>query len=941
MMSEKKSKASWTYRLLQILAEWIINRPKTLVLPQALLCIAGILYTVFNLEFSSDRNDLVGSGKKYHEIFLKFRAEFPQEDDMVALVESGNLEKNRQFVERLGSRLQGDPKHFTNVFWKGDLKSMGPKSLLFLDLETLRSFRDSIQTYLPVLQFFSETRSLNDLFKRVNRQFATSGETQSRDTVTENTDNAPLFSDSEPNSSAETNNLISSLPSLHTIIRLANNALTRPGKPTAPPLSAFFPDESMDSGAGSDEGYITYDQGHLFLLTCQAASPEVISSAVERLRMWVKITEQELPGLNVGITGEPILEYEEMSQSQQDTASASVLALCLVMTIFVFGYHETRRPIKTTVCLLVGLVFTMAFTTLTVGRLNILTITFAPILIGLSIDFGVHLVSRYEEELTKGKSPENAIKIALTNTGQGIVTGAITTSLAFFSMTFTDFRGIQEMGIITGGGMILSLIPMISILPAWLLHGVRRSQIPADLPVGNPEKRTPIRQRIEQKWLARPGITVGIIITLTLVAIPFGKSVQFDYNLLNMQSDDLPAVEWEHRLINSASKSVLFAAVMTDSLEEARDLEKKVLALESVSTVDSMTSVLSGSDEEISENTKQKLLVAQEIQKSLNDLTFAEPSEDRVSIQELSRTLWSFQGYLGSASERVKTAEVPYLKQMLSSMKDSVIELRKQLFEKRTGISSSERITAFQNRFLNEIRDTFHAIKSQDLRSPMNESDLPPFLRSRFIGQTGKSLIYIYPSKNIWERENQEEFIQQLRSIAPEVTGTPVQLYEYTSLLKNSYEKAAFYALIVITIIAYIRFRSVLYTILSLTPVGIGFIWMLGCMGWFGVPFNPANIMTLPLVVGIGVTNAIHILGRFQEDQTPALFCGSAGKAVLVSGLTTVAGFGSLILAEHRGISSLGAMMSLGTLACMLVALIALPALLATLRPKQRSITTN
>ncbi len=944
-----KSQDTWSRKFLRALSLWVIEKPKLLVWPQLILFLVGIFYTITQLEFSTDRNDLVGSDKKYHQIFLNFREEFPQEDDLVVLVESGNLEKNRQFVERLGARLLNDPAHFTNVFWKGDLKSLGPKSLLFMDTETLISFRDSIRTYLQVLQFFSETESLNDLFRRVNRQFAAASvkekerETNPDGLLGGDSSDKETHAKSAKEKEIGVNALLSALPSLHVILQLSIDALERPGDPTAPPLSAFFPDESMDSGSGSDAGYITYDQGSLFLLTCQAASPEVISKSVERLRMWTRLTEQELPGVNVGITGEPVLEYEEMRQSQNDTTSASILALSLVMTIFLFGYHETRRPIKTTLCLAVGLAFTMAFTTLVIGRLNILTITFAPILIGLAIDFGVHLVSRYEEELISGASPEKAIQSALENTGQGILTGALTTAFAFLAMLLTDFRGIQEMGIITGGGMILCLIPMITLLPIWLIHGSRRGLVPADLPIPHSNRnqnhiaKLPLRTRLENKWLKSPRMTVGIIVLLSILCIPSASKVTFDYNLLNMQSENLPAVTWEGRLIQSASKSVLYAAVMTDDLQGSLELEEKIKALDCVSKIDSMTSVLSDPNRPVTEATQEKLDLAREIQIALSGLSFSIPSQEPISIEDLSRTLWSFQGYVGSAADRINSSQVEmrYLSQTLEKLKSTVIELRKQLFEKRLGANSAERVMAFQNRFLNEIRETFEALKRQDLSAPMGVQDLPDFLRSRFIGKTGKHLIYVYPKKNIWDRDNQEEFVQALRTIAPNVTGTPIQLYEYTTLLKTSYENAALYALAIIIVLAGIKFRKFTDVILCLIPTLFGFTWMLGLMGWLQIPFNPANIMTLPLVVGIGVTNAIHILGRYREDGSVTLFSGSSGKAVLVSGLTTIAGFGSLMMAEHQGIASLGAMMSLGTLACMSAALVALPSILACIQPSK------
>src|SRR5207247_3827190 len=132
--------------------------------------------------------------------------------------------------------------------------------------------------------------------------------------------------------------------------------------------------------------------------------------------------------------------------------------------------------------------------------------------------------------------------------------------------------------------------------------------------------------------------------------------------------------------------------------------------------------------------------------------------------------------------------------------------------------------------------------------------------------------------------------------------------------------------------------RVIACWLLSLFPVGIGTCWVVGVMGATGIMFNPANIMTLPLVVGIGVTNGIHILNRFAEEHHPSILAKSTGKAVLVSGLTTIAGFGSLIVAKHQGIQSLGYIMATGTATCMLIGLTFLPALLNLLSKRGWSI---
>ena len=201
-------------------------------------------------------------------------------------------------------------------------------------------------------------------------------------------------------------------------------------------------------------------------------------------------------------------------------------------------------------------------------------------------------------------------------------------------------------------------------------------------------------------------------------------------------------------------------------------------------------------------------------------------------------------------------------------------------------------------------------------------------MRNRFVGAHGKFLLQVYPKDDVRQHDKEKEFVAEMRTIDPNVTGEPVQLLEYTELLKDSYITAAWYSLAAIAFMVLVHFRSPLAVILALIPVGIGTLWLAGLMGWLGWPFNPANIMTLPLVIGIGVTNGIHILNRYAEERTPGILARSTGKAVLVSGLTAIAGFGSLILAKHRGIHSLGVIMSVGIATCMIAGLTFLPALL-------------
>jgi hypothetical protein len=417
-------------------------------------------------------------------------------------------------------------------------------------------------------------------------------------------------------------------------------------------------------------------------------------------------------------------------------------------------------------------------------------------------------------------------------------------------------------------------------------------------------------------------VTAFIVVSCGVAALQlFQGKIKFDYNLLNMQSAGLAAVEFGQKLIDSG-QSVLFGAVVANSLDEATALESRLRALTNVvSKVDSVAGFLRPDPDE---NTKLELIAG--IKQELAPLKFDATDMNPVDISDLSRTLSWFSGYLGLAIKDVR-GEDPNLAAQFASLQQAILDLRKTMLDGDTNAHAAK-LAVFQQAFFADVRQTFQLLQQQDDFAPLRVEDLPAVLRNRFVGVTGKFLLQVYPKNDVWQRDNQKKFIEELRTVDPDVTGTPVQLYEYTSLLVNSYITAAWYSLIAIAILVFLHFRSVGAVILSLLPVVIGVLWLVGMMGWFGIPFNPANIMTLPLVIGIGVTNGIHILNRFAEEHTPGILSRSTGKAVLVSGLTAIAGFGSLMLAKHRGIHSLGFIMATGIAACMIAALTFLPALL-------------
>ena len=787
--------------------------------------------------------------------------------------------------------MQAETNLFRDVFFQQSLGMMGAKGLQFATETNLVELREMLRAARPFLEQFTQTTNLNSLFGQINQAFRTAKE--------------------EDN--AQNQSLVKSLPALGRIVAQAHDALRRPGVPPSPNVAALL-DNSREALLSS---YLTFNDGRLFVVTCHAPSDDQTGEVVDRLRALVAATRAEVPGVNVGITGEPVLDYDEMTQSQKDATLASVVSLCLCAVIFIYGYNETGRPIKATLCLLVGVGYTMALTTLTVGHLNILTITFVPMLIGLAMDYAVHLITRYEEELHHGKTEEEAIAKAMIYTGQGILTGALTTAGAFLAMCFTNFQGIKEMGIICGGGLLVCLIPMMTMLPVLLLRG-RQNQL--DHAIRDDDRRA----RLERVWLERPAWMLGLTATLCVAALFGARKVYFDYNLIKMQSPSLSSVAFERTLLESADKSLLYGAVLADSLSNAVAWQERI---ERLPTVAATEPPFYRDFLQPDQGGKRQLI--HEVKAAVAGLKFRPPDAQPVNLADLSGTLFYTSCYAGLAALATATNE-PALSAQLSALSEAITDLRREMLggDAAKQAAGAVKLAQFQQAFLADLHETFRLLQGQDDVAPATVADLPPALHHRFIGEHGKFLIQVYPKEDVWQRAAQERFVADLRTVDPNVTGTPVQLYVYETVLKDSYVQAAWYSLAAIAVLVLFHFRSVRAMLLALVPVAIGTLWLAGLMGWTGVPINLANIMTLPLVIGIGVTNGIQILNRYAEEGTPGILSRSTGKAVFVSGLTAIAGFGSLILAQHRGIRSLGIIMATGIATCMIAALIFLPALL-------------
>jgi predicted RND superfamily exporter protein len=217
---------------------------------------------------------------------------------------------------------------------------------------------------------------------------------------------------------------------------------------------------------------------------------------------------------------------------------------------------------------------------------------------------------------------------------------------------------------------------------------------------------------------------------------------------------------------------------------------------------------------------------------------------------------------------------------------------------------------------------------------------MPLSIQKRYVSEkTGRISLYVYPKEDVWDPKKMDFFIKELRTVDPNITGTPVEVYESSRLLEKSFHRVALYSLIAIILIVFIDFKNLRLTILALTPLTLGMLWLFELMGLLGIRFNLANFFGIPILLGVGVDNAVQIVHRYLKEKDmssiSSFMTKSTGIAVLLTSLTTFASFVTLVFARHKGIASLGLIMSLGTLTCFVGSMIILPCTLKIFTVRQ------
>jgi hopanoid biosynthesis associated RND transporter like protein HpnN len=915
------------------LAHFIVGAPVAVIVGACALTIAAIVHVVLfatnpkNQFLDTDRNQLIGADVDYNKRYMALEKEFGDLGAMTIVVEAKTRDRCRQFAEEVGARLAKSPDLYGTIFYRVPLESLQGKTLLFANLDDLKELASTLED-VRIPDRLAAGEGLGGFFTGLGAHVQKKVDT----------------GDTSGQGGGEDMGGI-----LYSVLDGVRDCMAK-GKPyTGAPWKDVVDDGWAWNKPGAKAGTRTSRYGpdgkRLVILVQPVAHEGDLDGAVQSVHALSALLDEyrkkdgPWADVNVGLTGGPVLAVDEMDTYRTDVTLSTVVGFFSVILLFMISFRRVLGPICAGICLAMAICFTLSFAALSFGHLNLISIVFLEILIGLGIDFGIHLISRYDEERTYGMEPGPALEAALGLTGRASAAGATTTALAFMATLLADFQGIREFGVIAAVGILLCLGTMLVVLPAMIVvldrgkYGLSRRPRPG-------WARTRAAVALDRYAVTRPALLV--LATLVAGGLAFGVSLKwlrYSGNLLDLQATNLESVQYAIDLVQGDE----IANLVAESPAQLEEYTAKLRKLPDV--VDHVDSFPVQQKEKLAEIARIAQLVSSTpggSGKGHDGVGLAKnpPLDETAAKAELASLregVGAFSEALEKAQEQAYSSGMSLEVAEIQKIVDRLGEIQKVADpDAPDAIGRANHLIAYSSGLTKELSDLMQTLRREttDARA-VTANDLPREIKDRFVGKTGKLLLHIYPKKPIFDDKPLEEFVAKVRKECPALTGVPVQIYETGKRMKEGYEKAGYFAFIFIAIYLVLHFRSFAHGGITLAALVVGAAIGTGLLTIKGETLNPANMLAIPLTLGIGVCYAIQLVHRHRQAYARRSVAGpqpviatSTGRGVILSAGTNVVGFGALALAHHQGTASIGWAITFGVVGCLVAALLFLPALL-------------
>jgi len=607
--------------------------------------------------------------------------------------------------------------------------------------------------------------------------------------------------------------------------------------------------------------------------------------------------------VKIALTGEAALNGEEFQSVTQGAALAGIVSFFLVTIVIWLGMPVARLIIPALSLLVLGFMVNIGFATIAVGSLNMISVAFAVLFIGLGIDYAIHTVLRYWEERVRGRDNLQAIATAAHHAGPALALCTLTTSLAFLAFVPSDFVGMAQLGIIAAGGIVVALIAALTLIPAVL----------AKMDITPKEKHllnTPVLPKPVWQHL-RLGTTVFTVL-VAIAAIVLLRDVRFDGDPVNLKDPTSPSVVAFKELLKSQPGEAYAAQIIVKDAETAEKLVPRLQQLDSVKSVRWADSFLPARQEA---KLQQLSLLAGVVPSGHLQIIDITATQRRKALSDIQAALLQIE-QTDKASEKLRY-EAATLRRALI-----ILNIPQP--------ASNETLALLEHDMFLQLPGLLQRLGEMAMTEPLDIQTLDIDIARRYVTGDGRWRLEVIPRDDLGNETALRAFVADVRQIADNVTGTPVEITGAADVVSNAMRMATIIAFGLVLLVLIPVLRSVVSITLVLAPLILSALLLLAYTVIFKSPFNFANVIVLPLLLGLGVDSAIHYVMRAREDGAKRQVVDTTTpRAVLISALTTIGSFGTLWLSPHMGMSSMGELLTIAIIITLITTLIVLPQFIA------------
>lgn len=877
-------------RLAVHLARLAICYPWTTVLLGGVAAAALLTAGSVKLEYRTERAALQARAKYAKESEELLTKEFGGKDDIVVTVQGSERQLVMTAMDDLAKAFCREGRQFQAVLHQIDRSKLCAKRLYWLSVAQLQAIQRFCEETTPILHDGWTSLSAENLLGSLllQRSDVQAGRSpQSAETVEDR--------------------LVQFAQSLSTALTLPE-AFDSPWPDLAIStlrLSESPPSQTADSPQESDrEGYLLSADGKTGFVLLQLREDQKAfvqnGEGMEALQQIVDTVGEKHGKVTIGLTGWPVMEYQEIRSTRNHWWLAMIVSMAGLGLVSVVGLGGIRHPLVVLLVVLVGLGWSLGGMLLAVRHLTLWTSTLGAFLIAVAGGQALHFVARYKELRREGKKVHVALIDAAATVGPTIATGAFCIAVALAMVSWTHAAGMAELGISAGAGVLGCSLAVLTVLPALVCLADRwQPDRAVSAPLGWVHTMS--------QFIARSHLVLHAGLVLTVLVVVGIKDLCYDDNLLEIQPVGLPGVALDQQLLTEINQSTWFAVSLAKTPEEALARKAKLLQLPSVERVDEIDSLLP-------RDGKAKQPVVQQIAKQLARLP-VEPAQIPVAEPSiLALRLRQSLDWMAN-SPRAKT-----FRQAVESICQCLAQISRPDY--------FARISQYQQQVAGDLLDRLRWLQTASNPQPPTRADLPAGLVSRFVGSGGQRLLKIYAKENTWNLANLESFVREVRSVDPNVTGTPVALGDTFAQPITRCEQAIWYTLALALSAVLFLLRRVSWTMVAVVAPGVGLLQTVGLLGLAHIPLNPVNLAALVLILGIGLDCGIHLVNDFRRQRGSYRTSPATVIAVSQSALVLMIGLLAVMLTDDRGLRSLGRTVTVGLTCILPNTLVLIPAVL-------------